>query len=240
MRCHLCHNERELRDSHIIPEFLYRPGYDEKHRMEVLDQTTPKARIIQKGLRQELLCEECENLLANSYEDYFSSLWYLQGTLPDSSDGSDWQLRSLDYTQFKLFHLSVLWRASISTLPPFAQVSLGDTEERLRLMLLNHQPGTMDDFQIFGVLLLFPGGSGKVLDGFISSPTVQVRDNHRLYMLAFGGCVWHYYESLGQPNALFAQIALSPDGTLTMPVRTLEKVTPIDRFFREYIRLEGS
>jgi hypothetical protein len=237
MQCRLCLRERELLDSHIIPEFLYRPGYDDKHRMEVLEESRPSPRLIQKGLRQELLCQQCENLLANTYEDYFSSLWYLRGTLPDSSDGSNVHLDKLDYTQFKLFHLSILWRASISTLAPFSQVSLGISEETLRLMLLNSQPGTKDDFQIFGVLLLFPG-STQVLDGLISSPTVQVYNGHRLYMFTFGGCVWHYYESSGEPNDLFAQIALTPAGSLTLPVRTLDKVAPLDRFFREYVRFE--
>jgi hypothetical protein len=238
MPCRLCLQDKELRDSHIIPEFLYRPGYDEKHRMEVLDQSRLQPRLIQKGLRQRLLCSECENILANTYEDYFSSLWYLYGALPDVAGGPYWHLAKLDYSRFKLFHLSILWRASMSTLPPFSEVSLGPSEERLRVMLLHQQPGTIDDFQIFGVLLLFPGSS-QVFDGLITSPTAQVRDGHRLYMFTFGGCVWHYYESLGQPNPLFAQIALSPAGTITMPVRTLDKVGPLDRFFKEYIRAGG-
>jgi hypothetical protein len=238
MRCRLCLQDEDLHDSHIIPEFLFRPGYDEKHRMEVLDQSRLRPGLIQKGLRQRLLCTVCENLLANRYEEYFSSLWYLHGALPEVAGGPYWNLLKLDYSRFKLFHLSILWRASISTLPAFSEVSLGPSEERLRVMLLDQQAGTIDDFQIFGVLLLFPGSS-QVCDGLISSPTLQVRDEHRLYMFTFGGCVWHYYESLGEPNPLFAQIALSPAGTITLPVRTLDKVGPLDRFFKEYIRAGG-
>ena len=237
MQCHLCLQDRDLCDSHILPEFLYRPGYDENHRVEVLTQSSHYPSFIQKGIRQKLLCQECENLLANTYEDYFSSRWYLHGTLPGTFDLSNWHLEGLDYAPFKLFHLSILWRASISTHAAFSQVSLGSTAERIRLMLLNKQPGSDDDFQIFGVLLLFPS-SNQVCDGFIASPTRQVRDGHPLHMFVFGGCVWHYYESSGDPNPLFAQIALSPDGSMTFPVSTLDKVTPLARFFEDYVRIQ--
>ena len=235
VKCRLCLQDRELRESHIIPEFLYRPGYDDKHRMEVLEGTGTKPALIQKGLRERLLCEDCESLFANAYEDYFSRLWYQEKTLPIVADGPHWSLSGLDYGRFKLFHLSILWRAGISSLAPFRRVFLGPTEDLLRQMLLNQDPGGRNDFQIFGVLLLLPG-SVRVLDGFIASPTSQVRNGHPLYMFVFGGCVWHYYESSGQPNPLFAEIALSPAGYMTFPVRTLDKVTPLDRFFREYVR----
>jgi len=42
--CRLCLQERPLRDSHIIPEFLYRPLVDEKHRAAALDQGVAKLR----------------------------------------------------------------------------------------------------------------------------------------------------------------------------------------------------
>jgi len=32
MVCRLCQKEKPLVQSHVIPEFLYRPLYDEKHR----------------------------------------------------------------------------------------------------------------------------------------------------------------------------------------------------------------
>lgn len=235
MKCHLCLQDRKLCDSHVVPEFLYRPGYDSKHRMEVLEQAAPRARIIQKGLREKLLCQDCENLLANNYENYFSRLWYQERILPVTTKDAYWHLSYLDYTRFKLFHLSILWRSGVSTLKPFAKVTLGPTGDILRKMLLNQDPGTEHDFQIFGVLVLYPG-SDKVLDGLIGSPTYQFRDAHPLYIFVFGGCVWHYYECLGEPNPVFSQIALSRHGTMTLPVRSLDNVSLLDGFFREYAR----
>ena len=36
MKCKLCLKENKLSRSHIIPEFFYKPLYDEKHRINVL------------------------------------------------------------------------------------------------------------------------------------------------------------------------------------------------------------
>ena len=53
----------------------------------------------------------------------------------------------VEYEPFKLFHLSVLFRASVSTLPTFADVSLGPHEERLRNLLLARRAGPEDQFR---------------------------------------------------------------------------------------------
>jgi hypothetical protein len=237
-QCRLCLQDHILRDSHIIPEFLYRPGYDEKGRMEALRLGTLKTKYIQKGFRQKLLCDDCENLLANRYEDYFARLWYLNNSLPASATEKFLRLQGLNYNLFKLFHLSILWRASISSLPPFAEVSLGVDEERIRTMLLAEDPGEPSDFQIVGVVLLLPN-TADVLDGFIAAPTKRAYGELPLYMFVFGGCAWHYVVA-NQPIQAFSSIALSPDGSITLPVYDLQKVKPLDSFFREYVRGRAS
>ena len=229
MYCKLCLEERTLINSHIIPEFLYRPGYDEIHRIRVLSKVKDSYDQIQKGYREKLLCASCETKIC-SYEDYFAKLWYVQKSLPEVSDGTSFQLSGLDYTLFKLFHLSVLWRSSIPSLPPFSQVSLEGNEEYIRKMLLDQQPGSPDDYQIFGVLLRYPG-SDQVLDGLIASPTLQIFNQRRLFMFVFGGCVWHYYEVFGNPDSVLEEISLSPEGTFTLRSKSLDEVDPLHRFF---------
>jgi len=50
--CRLCQSERELRRSHVIPEFLYGASYDEKHRLLLVPGTADeKPSLEQKGLR---------------------------------------------------------------------------------------------------------------------------------------------------------------------------------------------
>lgn len=234
MKCHLCLQERDIRNSHIIPEFLYRPGYDEKGRLLALEKGNIKPRYVQKGLHEKLLCDACENLLANRYEDYFAKLWYLNKTLPDTINADFLEVENLDYNLFKLFHLSILWRASISRLAPFKEVSIGiEQEERLREMLLAGNSGLPTEYQIFGALLLSLG-THRVLDGFIMSPIVQIHEGSPVYMFVFGGCAWHYVPGT-RPIEGFMPISLSSEGRINLPVHDMQHVTPITLFFKEEV-----
>ena len=51
-------------NSHIIPGFLHRGLFDKKHRVEVLT-ANPKFEFIQsqQGIREYLLCDQCDNVL---------------------------------------------------------------------------------------------------------------------------------------------------------------------------------
>jgi hypothetical protein len=55
--CALCREPGDLRRSHILPEFFYKPVYDETHRF-LETSTDPRDRVMirQKGLREFLLC----------------------------------------------------------------------------------------------------------------------------------------------------------------------------------------
>ena len=60
--CKLCSAERKLRNSHILPEFMYGPVYEDgDHRFRLVDVETGRARLHQKGLREPLRCQVCEN-----------------------------------------------------------------------------------------------------------------------------------------------------------------------------------
>jgi hypothetical protein len=61
MGCALCQQNKQLCDSHIVPEFMYQHMYDANHRFRVLSRNEVDAtRFLRKGLREELLCRDCE------------------------------------------------------------------------------------------------------------------------------------------------------------------------------------
>ena len=132
MTCRLCLQDRQLRRSHIIPELLYRPLYGPTHQIRSVNPDLHYIKFLRKGLRQALLCDDCERLLSK-YESYFSSVWYgPQGLPSEIPSGVGLVTKSgLDYTLFKLFHLSILWRASAAKLKDFHGVALGRHEEAL-------------------------------------------------------------------------------------------------------------
>ena len=76
MTCALCLQERPLRRSHIVPEFMHGQMYDAKHRFFGISSIASKPnKLFQKGLREELLCAGCEQHIAR-YESYASRVFY--------------------------------------------------------------------------------------------------------------------------------------------------------------------
>lgn len=173
--CAFCRQVRLLRNSHIIPEFLYRTLYDEKHRFKAYrSDRTPGVIREQKGMRERLLCDDCEQKFCK-YEQFASD--FFQGTLRAFEDTSQPTIRygkaltfsrftitasnaalttsktpnaiqaqGLDYVRLKLFLLSLLWRMGASKLDFFQQVELGRHQENLRELLLKNDPGEPDQY----------------------------------------------------------------------------------------------
>lgn len=222
MKCKLCLNNAELRNSHVIPEFLYKPLYDLRHRaMGVHGQGHKKWKYLQKGLREKLLCQNCEQLLNDSYEKYFHDFWFLNSQIPFKCETDKiYEISGIDYTKFKLFHLSILFRASVSSLPTFTQVSLGPHEEKIRAMLINHDPGMSSDYPIYAYVILKK--DGIAVQNLISQPIrFKSENNHTIYNIMFGGCSWHYMVSSHQ-YADFKKVALRSNGTMYLSVARWE------------------
>src|SRR6266540_673770 len=151
--CKLCGETRELRNSHIISELFFRRLYDESSRAREIQDVLQKQIPIQQGYREYLLCGDCEQQFGR-YERYISKIWNLKFPEPLSSapppasrECPEFEpLRGIVYKTFKLFHLSVLWRAGVTTHPFFKVVTLGPFEEELRLMLRAEEAGPPDRF----------------------------------------------------------------------------------------------
>jgi len=72
MDCYLCKNETSIRNSHIIPEWMYKKVYDEKHRFT--NRANDDRTFFQKGFRKYLLCQKCESAFSK-WEKVLQSLW---------------------------------------------------------------------------------------------------------------------------------------------------------------------
>jgi len=231
MKCHLCLQERELCESHIIPEFFYRDSYDAKHKMSILKEHDPRTYRSIKGEYEKLLCAECEVFLNRTYENYFDNFWYRKRTLPTNYQHDVFVVKGMDWIKFRLLMLSILWRASIPSRQTFSKISLGEREERIRVMIKNQDPLDFLSYQIFGWLLLFPG-TKRVMRDFIIPPFMDHFDGIPVSISMFGGCIW-YCVIADKP--LTRSFALSPYGVLQLPVHDAFDVKPIvslleDRF----------
>ena len=187
--CRLCKKKAKLCNSHILPEFFYLDLYEE-HR--VLQITKENEKVIQKGIREYLLCQQCETRISR-YEKYAKEL--IQKIPNFSRDDSLGILYSdkVDYTKFKLFQLSILWRSGVSSHEAFVQVSLGPHEEKIRRMLDEENPGKVSDYGCLMSIVL----ETELLHKVLQSPTRFEKKlfTHNAYKFATGNLTWVFVVS---------------------------------------------
>lgn len=224
--CRLCHCLKPLRSSHIVPEFLYASMYDDKHRFHVLSTNqTQKNQLAQKGARERLLCEDCEQRLSK-WERYASLVLSGGTAIAAVREGNLWHLSELNYISLKLFQLSVLWRASISTIDFFLNVSLGNHEEKIRKLLLSADPGVPWQYSCVMCALV---ADENVLTDLMIQPDRLKLHGHNAYRFVFGGFMWVYLASNHAPPAPIRSAILSTDGKMSILVKKAQDAEYIRR-----------
>lgn len=221
MLCALCKKCHELRNSHIIPEFMYRPLYDDKHRFSLMgvEQDSPKFK--QKGLREKLLCSGCEGLLSR-YEKYVSAVFSGKEAVHLSRSGKLVTVSGLDYHNFRIFGLSIIWRAGVSQNDFFKYVKLGPHEGPLRLMIRDENPGSPSQYGFFLGKIL----SGRLsVDALMMQPTPSRWGNHCCYRFVFGGFVWVFIISNHKPPKISEHCFISKAGTMAILESDLEEIS---------------
>ncbi len=135
---------------------MYKEIFDEKHFMHKVNLESME--VIQKKpsgyYDKNILCHDCDNEIISGYESYGSKALYggklpkniapifEYGKLPDQVN-----VKNIDYRSFKLFLLSIIWRAHISKQDFFEKVNLGPYAEQLRQMILTGDAGEEDEFE---------------------------------------------------------------------------------------------
>lgn len=209
--CRLCHQERDLCLSHIIPEFLFREIYDDNRRMMGITGSGPRGwNYLQRGMVERLLCDRCEQLINDNYERPYLRTWIRNCPVPNPWDRRDHMTIKLDYVITKLFHLSILFRASVSSLTTFSLVDLGPHEDQIRQMLLNNSAGTLEEYPFYGYAVVH-GPDNRLVD-VITPPFGGRYEGQRHYQMMYGGLMWVVSVSSHQVDS-FNRVSVQPDGT---------------------------
>jgi hypothetical protein len=228
MKCQLCLKDKVLRKSHIIPEFFYKPLYDSLHRLQLLKFTPEeKKSYVQKGIREKLLCQDCEQLLSQ-FEDHARKLFYGGQEFSFRKEGDRVIRKDIDYKKFKLFELSLLWRAGVSAHPFFRRVTLGPHQERLRKMLISQNPGRSYEYGCVLLSLVIEGS--KPMDEIIRPPDALRSHGHKCFRFLLGGYLWIFVVSKHSQSFPYRELFLSEDGKLTLHERPAENMGLIKGF----------
>jgi hypothetical protein len=116
-----------------------------------------------------------------------------------------------DYALFRLFQLSLLWRAHLSKHQLFAAVDLGPRHaERVRTMLDTENPGAAADYSCF-LSVLYVAGEQRA-DVMLQAGSGRT-EGQRTYRLIFAGFHWMFVvSSHTREHRMSSTLALKPDG----------------------------
>jgi hypothetical protein len=206
--CKLCLQEKKLiKKSHIIPEFMYQELFDANHKMYAFH---PHKIINGEGYMKRpstgeyeggILCAECDNQLLGDLEGYASKAIY-GGKLPKNECptcnnyvnqfGVQFtNCKNISYQKFKIFLLSLLWRAHISSRPMFSEISLGPHAEEIRKMIYEGNAGDVDDYPIF--LMTYVNDKSIPTDLIAHPQKKRTKDGYVIYAFIIGGIIYVFY-----------------------------------------------
>lgn len=228
--CQLCQQEANLCNSHILPEFIYKALYDEKHRYHVIsDQEGKRYRDEQKGIREKLLCKDCE-LQLSKYEKYTSEMFQGRKNLQNSEVNGLIHVKGINYHNFKLFMMSILWRSGVSSLRMYQNVKLGKHEEKLRLLIASDNPGGKQDYPFMISPIVHKGE--RELDLIVAPSRSRVM-NHKCYRFVFSGLAVAFLVSNHPIMKPFDEALLNEAGEMKMCYTKLEKLSFVMDFMNK-------
>lgn len=224
MKCQLCLKNYNLINSHILPEYLYKPLYTpvpghQKVRRIYIIYSDPKKKLEfeQKGLREKLMCTGCDNNLIGNNEDYAKKeIERIKHNIRGSIRFRRIIIKGINYHSFRLFQLSILWRASITNLEQFKAVNLdSNTNEELRVMLLNQDPGHPKKY---GCQILYTPCKNKLVrnlrNQIIIPPEKALNiGGFTVYRFLFAGLWWLFYIS-NSIDPIYEELFINREGNL--------------------------
>ncbi len=230
MTCALCRKEDvPLCESHIFPEFLYKDVYEGEGHLYYAFSNQPDEPAVRrrKGIYEELFCRGCESSLER-YEDYASKVLY-GGTRIGVQQSREMIIVSeLDYVKFKLFQVSLIWRAGVSRRKEFKGVDLGPHSEPMRQMLLKGIPGEPHEY---GCVLSFIPTVHDLMRRIIYAPekTPSKILGHTCYRAMLGGLHWAFFVSNHMKDFPHPEAFFGNDGVL----RIFRAGAPALEFFKQ-------
>ncbi len=154
MKCKFCGNESKLIDAHVIPAgFFRRINRQGKKALEMLTnrEGEHKKRAPKGVYDKTIVCKKCESI----WQEWDT---YAQQLLADTPLNGRaryignkqicYVVDNYDYRRLKLFFISVLWRASVSSQNFFSRISLGEFENIAKKHIEHANPGTLEDFSV--------------------------------------------------------------------------------------------
>lgn len=184
---------------------MYTEVFNENHALYKIDiNEFKRSRKLYTGeYESNILCENCDNNVIGQYETYAHKILYggklytgenikFQNQKNEHGVVSTYA-KGVDYKKFKLFLLSVLWRASISSRDIYKQIDLGPHEDIIRKMIIDGDPKGQMEYPC--MMLTYLNNRKELPPGFISQP-IRIKNNDGTrYAFLIGGVLYTFFIS---------------------------------------------
>ena len=225
---------------------MYQDTYEDGKMLEFMgvdlkDADDSKAKYRYKGIYDNsILCQDCDTGVLNEFDNYAARILYgyekqdLNIKVYRQNDGVEYRVaKPVDYTLFKLFLLSILWRASVSKLDQFTQVDLGPHEDRIRQMILNKDPKSVEDYPI---VMMHYTVKSEVARSVISFFIRYKSRACHYYVTLIGGVMYMYYMTDRCIARGFLKMGIQPNNTLSFIHSPTQGMEWIVKYFESKIR----
>ena len=188
--------------------------------------STGKVSYVPTGeYESEILCKDCDNNRIGELETYGRKVLF--GGLSQKkdikarnyrnpSDGFQYTVfENVDYKQFKLFLLSLLWRAAISKRKTFKEAQIStENKEKLRKMIFTRDAGEINNFPI---VILSYLRDNTALSDLIAQPIKSSTIDNDLITMMLAGFVFVFnitnnYKKISE----IKDITITPEGKFTI------------------------
>lgn len=206
---------------------MYRGLFDEKHfiiKTSLGDLKNAK-RLPTGFYDKHILCAKCDNHVIGQYETYASKVLYGGNNLskieaPYFTEAiSESGLRSvlvnnISYKKFKLFLLSILWKAHISKQDFFKIVDLDSNAESIRKMILEGNPGEENEFETF---MAYIQTKNKLVKSIIDPRPISKNPNQG-YIFHINHILYHFNLNVGESLSLFDKGKITKDNKMEFAI----------------------
>lgn len=206
---------------------MYGPLFDESHKIikatpkDLIDGDKKRISVPSSGeYDQDILCQNCDNKIIGQYESYARPILYggfndskkpIFQTFRNQNDIGLTECLNIDYKKFKLFLLSILWRASISKRPLFDKIDLDFDEEIIRKMIITGDAGEESDFPIFLIRI-----SDPLFEKSIAPPRRSKDPKDRIFEFMIAGIQYMFYCAKDRTPALVLLATIKKNNRLLM------------------------
>ena len=240
--CKFCGEKKKLIDAHIVPKAFYTHFVPNRTNILKIQSDIPYELRCPAGFYDKnILCAECDRKLG-VYDQEAQKLFLSDISKYKRQEGnfSAYGIPAgiFDYKKLKLFFISMLWRASISSNDSFKFVKLGDKFEAMALKVLRHpELDVINQFSVF--IFKYKSVPNIRIERIFIEPIPCRADGINYYEFVFAGYQINIKVDSREFETIFNRICLKPSEELVIvEMLPTEQVSFISQISATHRRLK--